>query len=502
MRQLYFKFSIVFLFLLSLSNLFAQQTFSDYVSVYETNGYQWPGFNIFSYGGGLSNYSPNNHAIYNMIRANGTQSSPTHVKSGDGLGALGFTGIDNTGSWIQNIRIQAYAESDYTNGNYANRLDFQVGGGSCCGLTRMSINGTTGNIGIGTTSPSEKLHVNGNILLNSFSTGNENGIFFREGFSTNNKYNISILAYDHNGDTNVDGLSVNGWDGVSFTTGSNSRNERMRIDLNGNVGIGTTSPTEKLDVIGNIKTNGNIFVGNSYFTPDQGGSLVLKADATTAGPYINFNKFGETDYFTSRLILLAPQQYTNNEPKLTLLGSSTLTLQQGVEFLHSSYGNGFGSKIYGTDNGNGSTSLRFAIRANSNTFIDAMVISTDYGNVGIGTLNPDSKLTVKGTIHSEEVKVDLNVAPDYVFEKYYTGYSALKDDYTMPTLQEVEAFTKENKHLPEVPSAQEIKDNGLKLGEMNAILLQKVEELTLYLIEQNKEIEKLKSKVDELSKKN
>ncbi len=115
--------------------------------------------------------------------------------------------------------------------------------------------------------------------------------------------------------------------------------------------------------------------------------------------------------------------------------------------------------------------------------------------VGIGSNNPDEKLTVKGTIHCEEVKVDLSVPADYVFEKYYTGESALKRDYVMPTLEEVEAYTKENNHLPEMPSAQEIKDNGLQLKEMTNLLLQKVEELTLYTIEQEKRIKALEAKL-------
>ena len=118
-----------------------------------------------------------------------------------------------------------------------------------------------------------------------------------------------------------------------------------------------------------------------------------------------------------------------------------------------------------------------------------------YGNVGIGSNNPDSKLTVKGKIHCEEVKVDLSVPADYVFEKYYTGKSELNSDYVMPTLEEVAAYTKENNHLPEMPSAQEIKENGLHLKKMTNLLLQKVEELTLYTIEQEKRIKALEAKL-------
>lgn len=121
----------------------------------------------------------------------------------------------------------------------------------------------------------------------------------------------------------------------------------------------------------------------------------------------------------------------------------------------------------------------------------------DSGNVGIGTANPDEKLTVKGKIHAEEIKVDLAVPADYVFQKYFTGSSTLKPDYQMPSLNEIESFVKENHHLPNIPSASEIQQNGLQLGEMNNLLLQKVEELTLYIIEQNKRIEALEAKTTE-----
>jgi hypothetical protein len=120
---------------------------------------------------------------------------------------------------------------------------------------------------------------------------------------------------------------------------------------------------------------------------------------------------------------------------------------------------------------------------------------TSSGNFGIGSSNPDEKLTVKGKIHAEEVRVDLNVPADYVFQKYYTGASLLKETYKMPTLEEVAAFTKKNHHLPEVPSAAQIQKEGLHLKQMTNLLLQKIEELTIYTIEQEKRINALESKL-------
>lgn len=98
------------------------------------------------------------------------------------------------------------------------------------------------------------------------------------------------------------------------------------------------------------------------------------------------------------------------------------------------------------------------------------------GKIGIGTGNPDKELTVKGKIHSREVKLDLNFpVPDYVFE----------DDYNLMPLSSLAEYIFENGHLPDVPSADEFRINGLNMAEMDMMLLKKVEELTLYVISNN-----------------
>ena len=107
---------------------------------------------------------------------------------------------------------------------------------------------------------------------------------------------------------------------------------------------------------------------------------------------------------------------------------------------------------------------------------------TRNGAIGIGTSYPDAKLTVNGDIHAKEVRVDLTVpGPDYVFEQ----------DYDLPSLENIQNYIRKNKHLPEVPSAKEMGKNGIDLGLMNMLLLKKVEELTLHLIEQNDRIKRL-----------
>ncbi|KAB5486879.1 MULTISPECIES: tail fiber protein [Flagellimonas] len=114
---------------------------------------------------------------------------------------------------------------------------------------------------------------------------------------------------------------------------------------------------------------------------------------------------------------------------------------------------------------------------------DIRMVVKGNGYIGIGTTNPDMKLTVKGNIHAEEVKIDLSVpAPDYVFE----------NGYNLKTIEELEKYIIENGHLPEIPSAKEFEQNGIMLAEMNMNLLKKIEELTLYTIAQQKKIERLK----------
>jgi hypothetical protein len=113
------------------------------------------------------------------------------------------------------------------------------------------------------------------------------------------------------------------------------------------------------------------------------------------------------------------------------------------------------------------------------------------GRVGIGTLTPDTELSVNGTIHAKKVKVDLTGWSDFVFEK----------EYNLPTLKEVENYINKNGHLKDIPSEKEVVKNGIDVAEMNSKLLQKVEELMLYTIEQQKQIEKMKSEIEELKNK-
>ncbi len=103
------------------------------------------------------------------------------------------------------------------------------------------------------------------------------------------------------------------------------------------------------------------------------------------------------------------------------------------------------------------------------------IINLTRGNVGIGTPSPRNKLDVNGTVRAREIRVEASPWPDYVFA----------ESYKLPSLEYTEEYISENGHLPEIPSAEEVAAEGIALGEMNAKLLRKIEELTLYVIRQN-----------------
>lgn len=110
------------------------------------------------------------------------------------------------------------------------------------------------------------------------------------------------------------------------------------------------------------------------------------------------------------------------------------------------------------------------------------------GNIGIGTLTPTEKLSVKGNIRAREIKVETNNWPDFVFN----------ENYRHESLPELESFIKRYKHLPNMPTAKQAEDNGIELGEMNKRLLQKIEEITLHLIEKDKQLQVQDARINKL----
>jgi hypothetical protein len=113
----------------------------------------------------------------------------------------------------------------------------------------------------------------------------------------------------------------------------------------------------------------------------------------------------------------------------------------------------------------------------------SLYVNPKYAKVGIGIMNPKSALAVNGKVTAKEFEATLDGFPDYVFNA----------DYNLRSLKDLETYTQLYKHLPEIPSEKEVKEQGVKLAEMNALLVKKVEELTLYLYAMQKEIDALKA---------
>jgi hypothetical protein len=164
---------------------------------------------------------------------------------------------------------------------------------------------------------------------------------------------------------------------------------------------------------------------------------------------------------------------TNVIGDLTLI--SRFTDPTGIKGVSLGYNQSSQAGIIYSENNTGVGSPLEFWTYNGGSFASRMVF-TQGGNLGIGISTPSEKLAVNGNIRAKEIKVENANWPDYVFSK----------SYPLPTLQETEEHIKEKGHLPGIPSASEVKTNGFDLGDMNAKLLQKIEELTLHLIEQNK----------------
>lgn len=390
-------------------------------------------------------------------------------------------------------------------------------------LNGTTANYTAGNVAIGrtTTYVDARLHVKAPTVSSW-------------GFMSEASSNSRVVGVGHDGTAGY--ISVSDADGLSGFSPLNLRTSnlvRVGIATNGNVGIGNQSPDHLLQVYNtNSPNNPTLAIGKSNAnTAGQSTLRFFAGNGTINNSFdVQYNKTASTDrlgFFggvgDEILTLENPSGNVgigNNDPQYRLdvkdtkpgadlrfrlwnnttnsAGTETridLPVFNGaaglsIRSMGTSAAGGFNVGFYDAWMHTGQDGSYLHLSAgDAQTHAKKHLTIRHDGYVGIGTTNPDKALTVKGTVHAEEVLVDLNVpGPDYVFEK----------NYDLLSLEEVEAYINQNKHLPEVPSAKEMEANGIKLMEMNLLLLKKVEELTLHMIELKKENEQQSREIQKL----
>ncbi|MFA6973900.1 MAG: hypothetical protein WC238_04165 [Parcubacteria group bacterium] len=360
----------------------------------------------------------------------GTTKGAIHISpvmgTNDNTTALTFGGMSN--SVVNSGQAGIYVQSS---GVYGTKMHFATTNIFATGSQSRMMIDPTGNVGIGTTTPGVKLDVSGDIRTNT--------IFWAP-------------------DIRTIGITSNGAD-LTYSAAStlnhifkNNSVESMRIINGGNVGIGTTTPSLPLHVQSAVTYDGTYFRGGSLRLEDStaqatgvGGAIDFAGKFTDAGAYSVFGKI------------------------------------KGVKE-NSTTANGLGSLAFMTSSAGGVLSEKMTILGS--------------GSVGIGDTTPDTTLKVVGSICAKADGNDCFGAtagniyatnfivdgtthlPDYVFEK----------NYPLLSLADLQTYIDANQHLPGVPSAGEVIENGLNLAQMVPAILEKTEENTLYILQNNEQL--------------
>jgi hypothetical protein len=349
----------------------------------------------------------------------------------------------------------------------------------------------SGKIGINTSEPTAAFDINGDIRIrhnaseNFVLTSTEDGIGEWKELKLELNENTLSLA-NHNTEVDLSGFFL--WS----KTGNNIYYN------NGSVGIGTSTPENnaKLHIKGNSKSllmepvlaNGdNGYVDISFANPLASNSLTW-----TIRSHINDAIKGNSLMFWSRigapLIVVGDGVKVGigtHAPEAELDVNGTVRIQNGWRGLKIE---GSGTEPHRYDFIAGDLGNDPAHKGGFGIFDETagkyrFAISCD-GNIGIGTINPQYLLDVRGEAHFCKVRVKTQGFCDYVFD----------DEYQLMSLDELSEFIKTNKHLPNIPSEEQVmKEGSFELGEMNKILLAKIEELTLYILQQEERIKALEA---------
>ena len=360
----------------------------------------------------------------------------------------------------------------------------------------------TGAVGIGITTPQAALHVSSNgrqYFVNKAITGVSEDSQGLNYILLHKAYNGTLIA-----DQFVNGVIT------GIRGGSGSSNRKLTVEVN----TASAYNTNRGSLIS--YNEGARLVRLTY-----NSELYLAVEITNTSSLFSFSFTGYAGNYALQLVY---DQHVSNVQVFTAYDAVSVpgTLATGdfrvsrtagtftssfanIRGVYLDGGGGIGELGVGFMSGSGGSSavgfgrgsswdsyLKFytnpASSAGVMNMTERMRITPD-GNVGIGTTNPGSyKLAVEGTIGARKVKVTQLAWADFVFDP----------GYHLPSLGELEQFIKQHQHLPGVPTTAEVEKDGVDLGEMNVRLLQKVEELTLYLIEQQKQVASLNIKVKKL----
>ncbi|MCU0467392.1 MAG: hypothetical protein MUF58_02235 [Arcicella sp.] len=446
-----------------------------------------------------------------------------YVKKGNGNVGIGtitpsekltvFHNGSNTPFGAMGIDVTSFSTATNASDSYYFRVR-DIGAGN---YVPFIIKGT-GSVGIGTTTPETNsiLHINGGhgntgtlLQLPASANANNTGDIFLKTWVSEpliswegtgigaNINNVGLKRFNNSMSSSYIRFVPNPTSGfILFSTiaGNGTKHDNVMAIVDDKVGIGTSTPTGKFEIsasngtakfkIGDASGNSTNHLswntGAAINVPDQGGANPLIYFRKT--DYNNLNNFTDVFQVKSDGSIQAAGQVRGGD--LVSLGTNSWifhTNDDGRKSLNIAPGLGASDGSAGWD-------------FNKGLILDNTGELRVQGNLGVGLASTKGiptgyKLAVGGDVIAERVVVKLQTNwPDCVFK---TGYS-------LRSLSEVEAFVKTNSHLPDVPSEAEIKEKGIDVEQMNATLLKKVEELTLYLIEMKKENEKQTQAIEKL----